>query len=94
MKLAATVLGLLDDPALAGSLVVVAWEHVQIVALARRLLAAHNGTASVPDWDPRDFDGIYVVRINRDGGSSSSGFSRHREGLDGMPAACPGPVAK
>ena len=79
----------LGDPALANSVVVVAWEHVQIVALARQLLASHGGTATVPDWDARDYDGIFVVRISRDGATTHSAFSRQREGLDGMPASCP-----
>ncbi len=84
----------LEDPALSGKLVVVAWEHAQIVALARQFVASHGGTASVPDWDAHDYDGIYVVRITRDGSRVGSDFSRQREGLDGMPSACPDAVPR
>ena len=84
----------LDDPSLVNSLVVVAWEHVQIVALVRNLLASNGGAGSVPDWDARDYDGIDVVRITRDGSRIRSVFSRQREGLDGMPIGCPGAATR
>jgi hypothetical protein len=80
----------LDAPALAGATVVVAWEHSEIVALARNLMAAHGGIGSVPDWDRRDYDGIYVVRVVRDGPVVRSSFGLQREGLDGLSATCPG----
>ena len=79
----------LGAPSLAGSTVLVAWEHVQIVALTRQLLAGSGTAGTVPDWDPGDFDGIYVVRIVRDGTARRAEFSRMREGLDGLPATCP-----
>ena len=80
----------LGAPSLAGSIVLVAWEHVQIVALARRLLAESGaGAGAVPDWDAGDFDSIYVVRIVRDGAARRAEFSRMREGLDGLPETCP-----
>ena len=74
------------------ALVLVAWEHSDIVKLARALMAQHGGSASdVPDWDYRDFDSIYVIRIAADGGI---GFERRHEGLNGEPAACPLPPGK
>ncbi len=76
----------------ARALVVVAWEHSDIVKLARALVASHGGDpAIVPAWDYRDFDSIYVVKIG-DGGKA--GFARRREGLDGQRLACPGMAAK
>ena len=80
----------LDAPRLANALVVVAWEHKQVVSLARALLAEHNGAPDeVPAWDWKDYDGIYVVRIVRDGTRTSSQFERRTEGLNGLPDSCP-----
>ena len=80
----------LERPELYGALVVVAWEHTQAAALARRLMAAHGADpAAVPGWDAQDFDGMDVIRIVRDGARSRATFERRREGLDGRSPACP-----
>ncbi len=76
----------------ANALVVVAWEHSDIVKLARAIVAAHGGDpAVVPEWDYRDFDSMYVVKIGDDG---KAGFARRLEGLDGQRLACPGTGVK
>jgi len=81
----------LETPAYRGALVLVAWEHTDIVKLARRLMANHGGDSTVvPDWKGRDFDSIYVVRITRTGEVTRAGFEHRHEGLDGEPTACPG----
>jgi hypothetical protein len=70
--------------------VLVAWEHRQIAAIARALLAAHGADAEVvqkvKDWDSKDFDSMYLVTI----GETKATFDQKQEGLDGLPAACPG----
>ena len=72
------------------ALVVVAWEHTELVALARLRLAAHGADpALVPAWDQGDYDGMDVVRITRDGTKSNATFERRREGLDGQSSSCP-----
>lgn len=77
----------LEADAYANSLVLVAWEHKQIVKLARRIVADHGGDAdAVPKWQGDDFDGIYVIRLERGGAAT---FERLQEGLDGQPAECP-----
>ncbi|MBS0456077.1 MAG: hypothetical protein JSS44_01930 [Proteobacteria bacterium] len=82
----------LEKPRYRTSLVVVAWEHVELVKIARALLAGNGGDAStVPAWHYDDFDGIYVVRIERDAKGAHAVFSRQIEGLDGQPEQCPGP---
>jgi hypothetical protein len=47
--------------------VLVAWEHRQIAATVRALLAAHGADAEmmrkVKDWDRSDFDSMYIVTI-------------------------------
>ena len=80
----------LEAPGLRHALVVAAWEHAQAVAVARLLLSSHGADpAAVPDWDPRDFDGMDVIRITRDGLRSAATFERRREGLNGQPESCP-----
>ena len=75
----------MDSPAYAGKTVLAAWEHTNIVQLARWLMREHGGDpASVPDWNRKDFDSIYVLQI----AGSQIKFSRQREGLDGEPAEC------
>ena len=81
----------LDAPALHAARVLVAWEHVEIANLARRLLSEHGGDpALVPAWPPTDFDSIYVVSITRDGDASTATFAHRQEGLNGLPTTCPG----
>jgi hypothetical protein len=65
---------------------VVAWEHhwAQMGA----------NPASVPRWADDDFDSIFVIRENdSEGGSRQVTFSHEYEGLNGLPMACPSPVA-
>ena len=81
----------LTQPKYHASLVVAAWEHKQIVVLARQLMAAYHGDpARVPAWDHADFDGIYVVRIKWSEPPSAT-FERGQEGLTHLPASCPAP---
>jgi hypothetical protein len=68
----------------------VAWEHALLVKLARKLVTDAGGDATVvPDWAGTDFDGLYVVRISRDGVRSSAAFVRDTQGLDRRPTSCP-----
>lgn len=81
----------LEAPALHGSLVLVAWEHTEIVALARTLMTAHGGDpASIPHWRGSDFDSIDVLRITWTDHSSSIQFMPQHENLDSQPTTCPG----
>jgi len=80
----------LENPAFADALVVVAWEHTLIEDIVRKLMSAHGGDKSVvPTWDGMDFDGIYVVTITRNGGTSAIAFARDTQGLDGQSDTCP-----
>jgi hypothetical protein len=81
----------LEAPVLHGSLVLVAWEHTEIVALARSLMTAHGGKPdSIPRWHGHDFDSIDVLRITWTGTSSSIQFVSQHENLNSQPTTCPG----
>lgn len=80
----------LEDTAYANALVVVAWEHKQLVKLARRLLKDHDGDPdTVPKWRSDDFDGIYVVRLTRHGDDTTATFQTAQQGLNNLPETCP-----
>jgi hypothetical protein len=82
--------GLLEAPALHNGVVLVGWEHSQIVLLARAIMASHGGDPqTVPNWRGSDFDGVYVLRIIWSGAASSITFERRVEGLNGQSTACP-----
>jgi hypothetical protein len=78
----------LEAPERHNALVLVAWEHKIIGAVAGKLLAAHGGDASaVPKWANDDFDSLYVVTIDWSAGRAT--FERAKQGLDGLSDACP-----
>jgi len=81
----------LEQPQYASATILVGWEHKQLYKLARNLLRDNGGDkAAVPKWRGDDFDGIYVLRIQRSEGHSSARFEQFNEGLDGQPESCPG----
>jgi hypothetical protein len=71
------------------SLLYVSWEHVKIVEIVKKILSATGTKADVPAWDAKDFDGVFVVGIERRGGATSATFSRDSEGLDRISDDCP-----
>jgi hypothetical protein len=74
-------------------LILVAWEHKQIAPIVRALLTAHGAdpemVQKVEDWERKDFDSIYVVRIGIFENVAKVTFDHEHEGLDGQPDACP-----
>ena len=80
----------LVDPANRGRLIVVAWEHHEIEALVRAIVKANGGEAAdVPSWESRDFDSLYVVKLDWASTPPHATFVREQEGLDGRSADCP-----
>jgi hypothetical protein len=72
------------------ALILVAWEHKVIVALAQALLAKHGGDpAAVPEWPGDDFDSIYVVVLTVTANSVKASFEHKQENLNGQPETCP-----
>jgi hypothetical protein len=85
----------LEAPRYRGSLLLVAWEHAEIVRLARLLMARHGGDPhAVPDWQGSDFDSIYVIRLTWTNETATIAFERQAEHLDGQSATCPGPAPR
>ena len=83
----------LERPANRGSLVLVAWEHAELVKLVRRLMTDHGGSPNaVLDWKGSDFDSIYIVRLSWTGDNATANFERRAEHLDGQSTMCPGPA--
>jgi hypothetical protein len=79
----ATLKSRLADPKFQNAFVLVGWEHVQIVQLARAIMTDFGGDpGSAPQWKGSDFDGIYVIRVTRSGGSAKVAFERREEGLN------------
>ncbi len=77
----------LQAPQYASAVVVVAWEHTDIVKLARALMTEHGGNpANIPDWNRADFDSVFVLRLV--GGQIT--FEHAHEKLNGQSASCPG----
>jgi hypothetical protein len=73
------------------ALVLVAWEHIKLVEIARGLLADNGGDRNkVPDWSRDDFDGIFVIRIVRAPDGTHATFERMQQHLDGQSTKCPG----
>lgn len=85
-RLSATLI----DPAYHNKLVVVAWEHKLIEKLVRQMVSAHGGNAAdVPKWHSDDFDSIYIVKLDWQGGSPRASFQHSDEGLNGRSTDCP-----
>ena len=81
----------LEQPVYRNALVLVAWEHKEIVDVAQALLKDNGADPSlVPTWASDDFDAIYVIRIDRTAAPVRATFERKTEGLDGQSTQCPG----
>ena len=80
------------DPIYQDATVFVAWEHRLAEKLARELVGDFGGDAkAVPYWGSPDFDSLYVVTLSGEGKARKAGFRVDKQGLDGLPASCPGP---
>ena len=73
----------------ANATIFVAWEHAYLVKIVQSIMDAYGGGAPVPAWTTGDYDSLYIVRVNYANGSIDARFERDREGLNGLPTACP-----
>lgn len=75
----------------AGATILVAWEHKQLVKLARSLLDHHGGDPrQAGKWPGNDFDSIYIVRIVRDGAAMRASLEHGSQGLNDKAKPCAG----
>ena len=74
----------------ANATIFVSWEHAYLVKVVQSIMNAYGGGATVPAWTTGDYDSLYIVRINYANGSIDAQFELDREGLNGLPTACPG----
>jgi hypothetical protein len=78
-------------PQYKSSLVVVAWEHKIIEALARQIVSYAGGDpASVPHWASADYDSIYVLRLTQSADKINAAFSVEHQDLNHRAVTCPG----
>jgi hypothetical protein len=80
----------LEQPRYRQAMVWIAWEHVYITELSRRLLTKyHADPQQAAEWKWDDFDGIAVITIQHDGNKTSIRYHHDTQGLNQQAATCP-----
>ncbi|HEY7055050.1 MAG TPA: hypothetical protein VH458_00930 [Vicinamibacterales bacterium] len=85
----ASLQSLLIQSAKANTTIFVAWEHSYLVKVVQNIMKRYGDGAAVPAWVTGDYDSLYVVKVDYTGGTIQARFERDREGLNGLPTACP-----
>ncbi|MGO4737779.1 hypothetical protein AB4099_14625 [Bosea sp. 2KB_26] len=81
----------LQSPDYREATLLIAWEHKQLVKLARNLLDHHGGDVrQVGKWAGSDFDSLYIVRVVRDGVATRASFEQGSQGLNDKVGPCTG----
>lgn len=80
-------------PGYSRALVFVAWEHHYLARFIGRLESdvEHRPIPPVP-WPSKDYDSLYVIRIERNGGRMTLSLAHEHEGLDGLSSQFPQPA--
>ena len=74
----------------ANTTIFVSWEHAYLVRIVQSIMTAYGDGATVPAWTSGDYDSLYIVRVTYNtNGTIDAQFERDREGLNGLPTACP-----
>lgn len=74
----------------ADSLVFVAWEHVKLDKLVKKIVADYGGDPDVvPKWPNSDYDSLFVLTLDNNHGAKQVSFSRDDENLNGQSLNCP-----
>lgn len=80
----------LDKPEYHGATVFVAWEHALLVDFVKNTIKDHGGEAAkVPNWPGKDFDTIFVVKIDHSSAAPAVTFTIDHEGLTNLGEDCP-----
>ncbi len=80
------------NPSVQDATFFVVWEHHQIDAIAKLLIAPFDNALAqtVPHWPDKDFDSIYKITIEGQGDLRRVKFFIEKQDLNGLPLACPG----
>ncbi|WP_193014775.1 histidine phosphatase family protein [Proteus sp. FME41] len=77
------------SPQYENSIIFIAWEHDNLVKVARDIMKREGGDPKlIPKWKSRDFDSIYILKIIRDGDKKSIVFEQRQQGLNGVSDIC------
>jgi hypothetical protein len=80
----------LGKPAYQNATVFIAWEHDLLVTFAQDMVGMYDGDVTqIPFWPADDYDTIFVIKISRNGGQASVGFTVDHEGLNNLSPECP-----
>jgi hypothetical protein len=67
------------------ALIFVAWEHHELAKAVKQLVSEFRGDPNeVPDWKGKDFDSLYIVRIDSRDATKSVSFTQDHEGLSNL----------
>jgi hypothetical protein len=97
LKTHAALASYLLSPGFENSTFFIAWEHHQIDAIAKLLIAPFDPAlaSSVKHWADDDFDSIYKITLEGVGNARRASFSVEREDLNShLPTSCPGPQSQ
>jgi hypothetical protein len=68
----------------------VSWEHNELERVVKQIVGQFNGDpGTVPKWEGKDYDSIYIVQIASSGSAKSVSFSQDHEKLDNLSTDCP-----
>lgn len=73
----------------ANATIFVAWEHEYLVKAVQNIMNRYGGGVRVPAWVTGDYDTLYVVHVDYNGGTIHADFEKDHEGLNGQPTSCP-----
>ena len=80
---------LLLAPAYRDATILVGWEHHKLNEMVPAMITALGGDAKPVEWAKTDFDTIWRVVLEWGDGKVAATFFAEKQGLDGLPEACP-----
>jgi hypothetical protein len=66
----------------------VAWEHKEAEELARDLMKQYGDRTEIPKWSSKDFDSLYILKIDYPGNKPHVTFMHDVQGLNDQPLTC------